>query len=268
MRPEVTIQTLHAQRRSLLAWALALGGLIAIYMAVYPSVKGTGSSFSKLIDEMPRAYRALFTTGSGIDFSTPAGYLNTELLTFMGPIVVLLYAINAGAAAIAGEEEHRTLELMMVNTASRRRILLEKAAALAVGVTLLMASLWAWLLIEGRIAGMDVPLTDSAAAMLHLGLLGIEFGAIALLVGALTGRVGTSRSIAAVLAVLAYLVNGLAPLVGWLKPIRKASPFFQYIGHDPLRTGASWPALGVTLGSIIVLVGAAVVALQHRDIGT
>jgi ABC-2 type transport system permease protein len=115
---------------------------------------------------------------------------------------------------------------------------------------------------------MDVPLTDSAAAMLHLGLLGIEFGAIALLVGALTGRVGTSRSIAAALAVLAYLVNGLAPLVGWLKPIRKASPFFQYIGHDPLRTGLSWSALGVTLVSIVVLVCAAVVALQHRDIGT
>ena len=184
MRPSVTLETLRGQRRSLLVWSVALAGLIAMYVAVYPSVEGSGSSFSKLIEQMPDAYKALFTTGGGIDFSTPAGYLNVELFTFMGPIVVLLYAISSGASAIAGEEDRHTMELLLVNAVGRRRVLLEKFAALAAGVTCLVSALWLALLLEGRLAGMDVPVADSAAALAHLGLLGIEFGSVALLVGA------------------------------------------------------------------------------------
>jgi beta-exotoxin I transport system permease protein len=266
MRPSVTLETLRGQRRSLLVWSIALAGLIAMYVAVYPSVEGSGSSFSKLIEQMPDAYKALFTTGGGIDFSTPAGYLNVELFTFMGPIVVLLYAISSGAGAIAGEEDRRTLELLLVNAVGRRRVLLEKFAALAAGVTCLVTALWLALLLEGRVAGMDVPVADSAAALGHLGLLGIEFGSVALLVGALTGQVGLSRGVAAGLAVVAYLVNALAPLVGWLEPIRKASPFFQYLGHDPLRTGVSVAAIAVAAASTAVLVSMAVIGFERRDV--
>src|SRR5487761_1586302 len=97
MLHNVAVRTLKDQRNALLAWAVSLAALVAMYVAVYPSVKGS-SSFSKLIDQMPKAYRALFTTGGGADFTTPAGYLNTELLTFMGPLLVMVYAIGAGAS--------------------------------------------------------------------------------------------------------------------------------------------------------------------------
>jgi ABC-2 type transport system permease protein len=268
MRPSVTFEAVHAQRRSLVVWCIALAGLIAMYVAVYPSVKGTGSSFSKLIDEMPAAYKALFTTGGGIDFSTPAGYLNVELFSFMGPIVVLIYAIGAGAAAIAGEEDRHTLDLLLVNAVGRRRLVIEKMLAVTAGVAVLVTALWIALLTEGRIAAMDVPIVNSAAALVHLGLLATEFGALALLVGAYTGRLGASRAVPGVVAVLAYVINALAPLVGWLEPVRRFSPFFQYSGHDPLRSGASIPAILVTALSTVVLVAAAAAAFQRRDVGT
>ena len=268
MRPNVTLQALHSQRRSLVVWCVALSGLIAMYVAIYPSVEGTGSSFTKLINDMPEAYRALFTAGGSADFSTPAGYLNVELFSFMGPLVVLLHAINSGAAAIAGEEDHRTLDLLLVNTVSRRRIVYEKVASMVAGVLLLVTALWIALLVEGRVAGMAVPVGNSAAALGHLGLLGVEFGCIALLVGAIRGRVGVSRAVAASLAVLAYLVSALAPLVTWLQPFRKLSPFFQYNGHDPLRAGPSALALVVSVASIIVIVLAATRAFERRDVGT
>jgi hypothetical protein len=56
---------------------------------------------------MPKAYKALFTVGGG-DLSTPTGYLNTELMSLMAPLLVLLYAITAGANGIAGEEDRHT----------------------------------------------------------------------------------------------------------------------------------------------------------------
>ena len=268
MRPSVTLEVAHSQRRSLAVWSIALAALIALYMAVWPSVKGTGSSFTKLIEDMPAAYKALFTSGSGVDFSTPAGYLNVELFSFMAPIVVLIYAIATGAAAIAGEEDHRTLDLLLVNTISRRRIVLEKFAALVLGALALTAAMWVALVVEARIAGMDLSSINSAAILVHLGLLGIEFGAIALVAGCWTGRLGLSRAVAAIAAAGAYVINGLGTLVGWMRPLRPLSPFYQYSGHDPLRTGLSGPGIAVAVASIAAFVALAIWAFQRRDVGT
>ena len=268
MRLSVFARTVRDQRRSLLAWSGALALLVGMYVAVYPSVKGSGSSFAKLIDQMPKTYRALFTTGGGVDFTTPAGYLNTELLTFMGPLLVLVYAIGTGSSALAGEEDRGTLDLLLANPISRARVLLEKFAALVAGVATLMAALWLSLLVEGAAAGMDVPLAHSAAALLHMGLMGVEFGALALLVGALTGRLWASRAVPALVAAVAYLVNAFAPLASWLVPMRSSSPFYQYIGHDPLKTGLSSAALLVSILSITVIVVLATASFQRREVLT
>ncbi len=265
MMHSVLAKTLRDQRRGLVVWVLAFVGLVGLYVAVYPSVKGD-SSFAKLIDQMPPAYRALFSASSGADFTTAAGYLNTELLSFMAPMLVLLYAIGSGSSAIAGEEDRRTLDLLLANPVSRQRVLIGKLGALAAGIVLILTALWFALIVEGRAAGMTVPPGKSASALLHLGLLGVEFGAIALLVGALTGHLTLSKVVAAVVAVLAYLLNALAPLVSWLRPFRKLSPFYQYIGHDPLRTGLSVTAALVSVASIAVLSVGAAIAFSRRDV--
>jgi ABC-2 type transport system permease protein len=267
MLPEVVTRSLRDQRRALLVWAVALALLVAMYVAVYPSVHAS-SSFSKMIDQMPKAYKALFTISGGADISTPAGYLNVELLTFMGPLLVLIYAIGAGAAAVAGEEDRHSLDLLLANPISRGRVVVEKFAALAAGTVVLVTALWVALAVEGTLAGMAVPVANAAAAMVHLGLLGLDYGALALLVGGVTGRVAASRAVPAMLAVAAYLLNGFAPIVSWLRPIRSLSPFYQYLGHDSLRTGASGPAIAVTVVSVVVLVILAATAFARRDVLT
>ncbi len=44
----------------------------------------------------------------------------------------------------------------------------------------------------------------------------------------------------AAVAVFAYIVNALAPLVDAFDRVQKVSPFFQHIAHDPLRRGVAW----------------------------
>jgi len=259
------IRTARDQRRSLLVWSVALVALVAMYVAVYPSIKGQ-DSYAKLIDEMPKAYRALFSVTSGADFTSAAGYLNTELLSFVGPLLVLLYAIGAGSAAVAGEEDRHTLDVLLANPVSRPRVLVEKFAELAAGVALLMFVLWAALVGGGALAGMHFSIAKGAAATVHLGLLGVEFGAVALLVGALTGSPGASRSVAGLVAVVAYLVNGFGQLVGWLRPARVVSPFYAYNGHDPLRSGLWPPGIAIFVVTTGALVALAIVAFTRRDI--
>jgi ABC-2 type transport system permease protein len=158
------------------------------------------------------------------------------------------------------------MDLLLAEPVSRTRVLLEKAAAMVAGTVLLSATLGVTLVLEGRLFDMVIPMDRVAAAMLHLALLGLVFGAMALAVGAVTGDVGLSRAIPTGVAVVAYLVNGLGAMVSWLEPLQPYSPFYQYIAHDPLRTGVSGPAAAVAVATVVVLVIAGVWGFRRRDV--
>ncbi len=264
MLRSVFAKTAYEQRRSLLGWVTAIVLLVLMYAAIWPGIRDQ-PSLNDFLDTMPEAFRSLFAS-SGADMSTPAGYIQIELMSFMGPILVILYAVAQGSRGVAGEEDRRTMDLLLAEPVSRSRVLLEKAAAMVVGTFVLSATLGLALVLEGRLFDMVIPIDRIAAAMLHLALLGVVFGAMALAVGAVTGDVGLSRAVPTGVAVVTYLVNGLGPMVSWLEPLQRYSPFFQYVGHDPLRTGVSGPAAAVAALTIAVLVAVAVWGFQRRDV--
>ena len=266
MLSSVFLKTLHDQRRALLAWLVSLVLLVAMYVAIWPSIKGE-PAMAEFLDNMPKAFRSLFAA-SGADMSTPVGYVQVELMSFLGPLIVILYAVVAGGAAVAGEEDRHTLDLLLANPVSRARVVLEKAAAMILGTFLLAAVTGLALVLEGGWADMALPADRVAAAMLHLALLGVVFGSLALAIGASFGHVAASRAIPAVVAVVAYVVNGVAPQVSWLQPVRTLSPFYQFNGHDPLRNGISATAALVSVGTITVLVSLAVAGFRRRDVAS
>jgi ABC-2 type transport system permease protein len=98
-RWEITRQALRTGRRTLAIWAASLAGLIALYAVIWPSVRGN-TSWRNLFDTLPATYRALFTASGTIDLSTAGGYLGVELMGFMGPALIAVYAITTGAAAL------------------------------------------------------------------------------------------------------------------------------------------------------------------------
>ncbi len=265
MRHSVFARTLEDQGRTLLIWTVSAALLVGMYVAVWPSLRDQ-PTMSDFLDQMPEAFRALFAT-TGADMSTPVGYIQIELMSFMGPLLVIGYAVATGVSAISGEEDRHTLELLLSNPVGRTRVVLEKFAELAFGTFLIAAVTGAALVLEGRLTRMDLPVGNTFAAMLHLALLGLVFGTLALAVSAATGRSTLSRSVPALLAVVAYLVNSLAPLVDWLQPLQKLSPFYSYIGHDPLRTGVSAGGVLVALLTVAVLLALAVAGLRRRDVG-
>ena len=103
--------------------------------------------------------------------------------------------------------------------------------------------------------------------MVSTALLGILYGTVALALGAATGRRGVARGVAAALAVAAYLLSSLADLVGWLKPIRPASPWYHTLGVDPLAAGFLPLHLLVIVVMTAAVIGAAVTAFDRRNLG-
>jgi len=265
MLANVCTKALSDQRRGLVAWSVALVLLVGMYAGFYPSFHGSGS-YTDLINQMPKALRDLFTAGVGGDLSSGPGYIYMEMLSFMAPALLLVYAIGAGAQAISGEEERHTLDLLLATPITRRRIVVEKSLAMALGITVITTAVGAAIIAFGAATGMGLSTVNVVASMVHLALLALVFGCLALLVGAATGRIALARGIPAAFAVVAYLVNGFAPSVAWLAPLRKFSPFFQYVGHDPIRNGFSFVAIAVSVMTAAVLVTAAVGLFRRRDI--
>ncbi len=260
----VTTKTLYDQRRGLLSWAIGLLSLVGLYAALWPSI-GSDPSYKDVLDKMPEALRSLFSA-SGADMTTGSGYLQVELLSFMAPMLMLLYAITAGAAGIAGEEDRHTADLLFTNPIGRDRLLLEKFGAMAAGCAGLGAVTLTGLLAFGSMAGMDLPAWNVTAVVVHLTLLAVLFGSIALATGALTGHAGLARAVPAIAAVLTYVLNGLAQVVSWLEPAQVYSPFYQYVGHDPMRNGLSEVAVVVTVVEIAVVVAVALWGFRRRDV--
>jgi ABC-2 type transport system permease protein len=146
-------------------------------------------------------------------------------------------------------------------------VLLGRTAAAAIGTLVLSAATGLALGTAGALGGPSVPGARVAAAVLHLALLGLVFGALATLVAAGTGRSTAARAVPAVVAVLAYVLNGVGPLAGWPDAVRDLSPFAQYSAGPPLVAGVSGSGVVIALLTAAVLLTGALAAFRRRDIG-
>lgn len=210
MLRNVLSKTLRDSQRAFVWWCVGLIGLVALMVSVYPSVRGN-EALNKLVHDYPQALKGFVSFGGELDYTTGPGYLGSELFALMVPLLLLVAAIGAGARALAGEEEAGTLELLLANPVSRRRVAAEKLAALVVEIValgiVLLVSLW----IGCRAADLRVSATHLAAATLSAVVLATGFGALALLVGAVTGRRARASGLTAALAVAAYVVQRPCP---------------------------------------------------------
>jgi ABC-2 type transport system permease protein len=260
----VVLMSLRTARRGLLWWTLGLIGLVAMMVAIYPSLHGN-EALERFLRDSPEALKA-FTEFGGVADLSPAGYLGREIFALMGPLLLLVAGIGGGAGAIAGEEERGTLDLLLSHPVSRRRLALEKLGALAAELTALTLVLWLSLLVGCKAVGMHISTWKLAAGCLSLLLVAVGFAAIAFLVGVATGHRARAIALTTALAVAAYLVNTLAPLTGALKPIRPLSPFYHYAAGDPLRHGlAGWHVL-VLAGITVVAAALAPLVFERRDL--
>lgn len=250
-----------ALRLRLRTAASASVGLIAVMIlvgALFPSV---GGSIGKL--DVSKGVANLL---GGADYGTIAGWYRSEIGIIYGPLVIASVAVIAAVGLTAGEEEDRILGLVLAQPVTRARLVLGKAAAVAASVAVIALASWLGLLVGVAVAGGGIAVGKMAAMALHLAFFGLAAGAVALAVAACTGRRSLANGVAAGVALLGYLIYGLAPLVGALSWLKYLSPFYYYAEHDPLTNGVSVVDL-VVLGLLAgVLSAVAAVGIGRRDL--
>jgi len=261
----VFAKTLRDQRRSYAWWVAGFVGTVLMYAAIWPTITESAGQLEDYIRNLPDVFREMLGSAG---FGTPEGYLQSELFSFLAPILLLVYAIGAGARAIAGEEEAGSLDVLLSTPVRRRRVLLDKFEAMVLGTFGLVSVMWLSVVAFGAIWDMHPDLANFTAACLHLFLLALAFGAIALAVGSATGSKGLAIGVPSGVALVTFLVNLFGATVSWLEPIRPLSPFYYYAGSEPLVNGVDTVHALVLVAIAAVAVLVAVWRFERRDLGT
>jgi len=258
-------KTLSEQRRALVWWGIGIFLSGATYAPFYPSIKENAEVLEKYMESMPDFLREAFMGASG-DFTSPAGYLNTELFNFFAPLLLILFAVGAGARAIAGEEEKQTLDILLSTPIARRRVVVDKFLAMLTAGAFLTALLWLSIPILGPPFDLNPSLVDLAAASLMCYLLAMAFGSIALAIGCATGRRGLAIGVTAGIAAGTWLLDMLVPAIDAISWLQRLSPFHYYLQPEPMMNGIGWGGSAVLAAISAVAFGAALTLFERRDL--
>ena len=252
---------LSLRRRSLIGYSLGLAIYVLVVVAIDPAFK----SSTELDNFVKGAAGIAALFGISGSLTSPAGWVNANVSANFFPLVMLLVTIGYGAAAIAGQDEDGTLGLAATLPVRRDTIVFAKAGVMAALGFVLAVAVVACLLF-GPAFQLTVDAGNAVATCAAVLLMGIDFGLIAMAIGAITGRRGTAIGVASALAAASYLISSLAPVIDWLHPARYASLLFWSVGNDQIATGMSLVDWGVLAGTGLAALGAAVLAFRRLDL--
>jgi ABC-2 type transport system permease protein len=257
----VWIKTISEYQVLLIAAAYVMFLMMGLLMG--PLYLAIDDALATFMDSAPEAMMALI---GNADMGTPEGWYQGEVFSIMAPAAVILVTAAIGSKALAGEEANRTMGLLLANPISRTRIVIDKTIAMVVAAFVVGVFTWLGVVGGSLIAGLGMSWTNIAAICLLVTLLGLVFGAVALLIGAITGRVRHAVYGTVGIAFAVYLIDGFFPqseaLAGWAK----WTPWHYYLSSDPLNNGLDWAHAGLLTGLFVVLVAAATVAWNRRDL--
>jgi ABC-2 type transport system permease protein len=255
-----------SRRRGLTWWVGGSFVYLFFLGSAFPTLADNAADFEKMLDSYPEALRAMFNMVEGVSLSTGPGFLHMELFSLVLPLLLIVFAVGFGARAVAGEEEEGTLDLLLSGPLSRRRWLAQQFAAMAALTSVIGVVNYLAMLLAGAAFDMGLSPAKLAAAMLGVVLIALVFGALALAVGAVTGKRAVAIAVASAAALAAYLVFSLADVVTWLGTVQKASPWYYYAASAPLLNGLEWAHAGVLAALAAALPVAGGVVLDRRDL--
>ena len=221
---------------------------------------------AELMDMTADFPEALLAAFGGGDMSTPEGWYQLETFGLMAPIALMVVTITVGARALAGEEERRTMGLLLANPIKRSKVVIEKAWVMIVCAITVGFATFAGVVAGSLLGGLGMDVGNIAAICLLVTLLGLVFGALALALSAAMGRgkVAVFGSIGT--ATVFYLAASLLPLSESVAGYAKWSPYYYYLSSDPLLTGMDWGHGAILAGLTLGLVVLSVVLFQRRDL--
>ena len=260
MRLTLFRKTLRDNRGALIGGSLANVLIALADTLIYPSFRESLAGY-----QFPEALSGLLGEATVDAYSSFEGFLTVEYFSFL-PVLLIILAIVGGTAALVGEEESGTLDLMLAQPVSRHWIVFRKVTALAmVLVVTAFASLPAFLVALTRV---DVVVNrwHLILAVINTFPIALFFLALSLFASATMPTRGAAVLIAAGFAIVTYFFNLIGAAASQVQFLQKLSPFYWADASHVLYHGFDWQRTAGFLlltGALLVLT---LVSFQRRDI--
>jgi ABC-2 type transport system permease protein len=259
----VFIRKLKDQRNAILGWGIALGAYALMMVLIFPSIGGM-EELQDYLDAMPDVFKAMI---GDVDLTSPAGFLSGYYFNYM-PLLLAVFAVLAGAAAVGGEEKRGTMDLLISNPVPRWRVLTEKFAAFAVALTIIVLMTSVLMILGIALTPEiqeDLDYSNLVEATINIIPVTLLFGAIAFLLSAALPSHIPSAAAGGGLLIAFYLLNILGEVTSVLEPLQKINPF-HYYGTATMVAGVDWGNMALLLVAGLVLFVMALFNFERRDL--
>lgn len=225
-----------------------------------------GSQFEKMLESglFPEQFARF---GSGDVFSL-TGSVAISLIHPIALILTSVFAIGFSSAAIAGERQRGTLEVVLARPIERRSLYSTLLASAFLFVAIAVAALLAGCVIGSAFAGVlpQLPLRYLPLLWLNAVLLFGAFAAIGLAASATFDRFAPALGWALGIVVVMYVFEVLGSLWPDAAFLQRYS-LFHYVQAKAMLAGSPSPADFVVLAAVIALAAAwALVVFPRRDL--
>jgi ABC-2 type transport system permease protein len=266
MFSSVFAKSIWERRRSIVWWTIGMVALAGLTVAFYPSIRNDAESFEDLFEAFPPELLSMFGVDDAASLVTATGLVNSRLYAGIGPVILAVLGIALGTQAVAGEEDRGTIDLLLAQPVTRTQIIVEKFAAAAVLIGVVVTALFLTLLVLDPLVDLGFDLAGLFGANVTLGLFALLFCALALAVGAISGNRGLTVGVSAGVTAALFFVHGLAPLVDSMAWLAELTPFHWLQDPDPLANGLDALAVLIFAAVTAVLLAVAVWGFNRRDI--
>ena len=257
---------LTRRRNYLLWWCLGVASLVTMLMLVYPSIHHEAAQLSQVYSQLPDSVRGL--RGGNSDITSPIGYLNGELYYITLPLLLIIMTVTLGSSILTRDEQDRTLELLLARPISRTRILIAKALALIIAVTVVGTIATLFTIILAKVVNIDMATGRLLLASIFAILFSLSFGALAFTLsagGRLSRRAGVAIAVSASFG--GYLLQSLSGVSDWIEKPAKLLPYHYYTPDQILRGNVSRGLVAYLAGIFIVCATISWLSFRRRDIG-
>lgn len=252
---------LRQGRLSLAVWSLAIGGLMAACVFLFPEMEGEMGQMGEMFASM-----GALTAAFGLDrlnYGTFPGYYAIECGNILG-LGGAMFAAMTASAALAKEEKEGTAEFLLTHPASRAQVVTEKLLAVLTQIVALNLAVLAISALSALAIGEEVPWKELGQLHLAYLFLQLEVGGVCFGLSAFLrrGSLGAGLGVAAGAYFLDLIAN-LAEKAEWLHYV---TPFGYTSGGDILSEGLDWPLMGLGLLWGAVGAGLAYCRYLRKDI--
>lgn len=247
--------------RRVLVAAVFVGTLLVSigYLALYPSFDEQLQVFA---EDLPDAYKAFI---GDADISTAEGYIQSQVYSLLGPLIIAGAAIAAGSG-LARSERDQTLAVFSVLPLSRRQLLGSWWLLVLLVATAGAVAAVVGVLVGGPLAGADVGLDRVLLATAPLLSFGALVGSIALLTSTLTGAPGLSSGVGWLVVLASFVANSFAELIESLRWLSMVSPWSWHGAGEAITQDFDASSFVALVGTTVVVAAAAMISFERRNL--